>query len=154
MPNDKKIEDKFLYYWLYNLVGTNTSFIVNIIVTITAGLLYSFKVVPSPYLLLIFGVVSPIIFTLCLYFLIRNGSGEFLNEQFPKVFMSRAGNSFLMIFDICMIVGFALLIYFGPLNYFLFRFLQTVFFPGMLLFFLRVLHVGGMIGDDDFEDDL
>ena len=151
MSKDKKFEDKLLYHWLSNLVGTYTMFSVNLFVTLTLGLLYSFKIVPSPYILLVFGVVSPIIFTLCLYFFIRNGSGEFLNEPFPKVFVSRAGNTFLMMFDICLIIGFALLIYLGPFDYFLFRFLQTMFFPGMLLFFLRVLYVNS--GSDNSDDD-
>jgi len=145
MPEDNNFENSLLYHWLRNLVGTNTAFSFNLFITLTAGLLYSFKVISSPYLLLIFGVISPIIFTLCLYFFIRNGSGELLNEPFPKVFISRAGNRLLMTFDICLIIGFSLLIYLGPLNYFLFRFLQTIFFPGMLLVFLRVLYVSRLI---------
>ena len=151
MTKENNFENRLLYYWLSNLVGSYAIFSLNLTVTVIAGLIYSFKVLTSQYLLLIFGVVSPIIFTICLYFFIRNSSGEILNEPLPKAFVSRAGNRLLMIFDICLIIGFSLLIYFGPLNYFLFRFLQTVFFPGMLLFFLRVLYVSRLV--DKHEDE-
>jgi hypothetical protein len=145
MPNSDNIENRLLYQWLNNLVGSYTAFSLNLGATVVLGLLYSFNIIPSPYLLLIFGVISPIIFTLCMYFLIRNGTGELLNEPLPKVFVSRAGNRILMIFDICLIIGFSVLIYLGPLNFFLFRFLQTVFFPGMLLLLLRLIYVGIII---------
>lgn len=130
-----------LNHWLENLVGTSNSFSVNLFITVSFGLLYSFKVLTSPYVLLLFGVISPVLFTICLYFFIRNSKGEFLNEPFPMIFISRAGNKLLMTFDICLIIGFALLIHFGQLNYFIFRFLQTVFFPTMLLVFLRILFI-------------
>lgn len=141
MSEDIDFENSLLYHWLKNLVGTYISFSINLFITLTFGLFYSFKIFPSPYILLIFGVISPIIFTLCLYFFIRNGSGAILNEPFPKPFITRSGNKLLMTFDIVLIIGFALLIYLGYLNYFIFRFLQTVFFPGMLLVFLRVLFI-------------
>jgi hypothetical protein len=152
MPENNNFENRLLYHWLVNLVGTNTIFSLNLFLTLAAGLIYSFKIFPSPYILLIFGVVSPILFTICLYFIIRNGSGEVLAEPLPSVFLSRSGNQLLMIFDISLIIGFALLIYTGFLDYFLFRILQTVFFPCMLLIFLRVLFISKMIekhGDDN-----
>ncbi len=138
-------KNSLLHHWVENLVGTSTSFSFNLIINFSAGLIYSFKILPSPYLLLLFGVISPILFTLCLYFFIRNGSGQLFNEPLPLVFISRAGNRLLMTFDICLIIGFALLIFWGPLNYFLFRFLQTVLFPCMMLIFLRVLFLNKMI---------
>jgi len=153
MPEDNNFENSLLYHWLGNLVGTNTAFSFNLFVTLSTGLLYSFKVIPSPYLLLIFGVISPIIFTICLYNLIKNGSGYLMNEPLPKAFVSRSGNQLLMTFDIFLIIGLSLLIYLGPLNYFLFRFLQTLFFPGMLLFFLRVLYVSRLIEKNDRKDE-
>jgi hypothetical protein len=153
MPEDIKFENSLLYYWLRNLVGTSIAFSLNLFVTLSSGLLYSFKVIPSPYLLLIFGVISPIIFTVCLYYFIKNSSGFLLNEPLPKAFLSRSGNSLLMAFDILLIIGFSLLIYFGPLNYFLFRFLQTIFFPGMLLVFLRVLYINRLIEKSDWNNE-
>ena len=137
--------NSLLHHWLGNLVGTNTSFSFNLVINLTAGLIYSFKIISSPFLLLLFGVVSPILYTLCLYSYIRNGSGNILNEPLPLVFVSRAGNRLLMTFDICLIIGFALLIYFGPLNYFVFRFLQTLFIPCMMLIFLRVIFISNII---------
>jgi len=145
-------ENNILYHWLENLVGSNNSFLINLFITLTFGFLYSFKVLPSPYILLVVGVISPIIFTLILYSYIRNGSGEFLGQAFPKAFISRASNKLLMTFDICLIIGFALLIYLGFLDYFFFRFLQTIFFPGMLLVFLRILYLN--TGIQNFRDDL
>lgn len=146
-------KNNLLHHWMVNLVGTNTAFSFNLTINLSAGLMYSFKVLPTPYLLLLFGVISPILFTLCLYSFIRNGSGYLLNEPLPLVFVSRAGNRLLMTFDICLIIGFALLIYWGPLNYFLFRFLQTVFFPCMMLVFLRFLFINSMIEKHGGESD-
>lgn len=150
---NNSLENSLLYHWLKNLVGSSTLFSFNLFTNLTAGLLFSFKVFTSPYLLLLFGVFSPILFTLCLYNFIRKGSGIILNESFPKAFVSKGGSLLLMTFDICLIIGFALLIYFGPLNYFLFRFLQTVFFPGMMLVFLRLLYISRMIENNEGESD-
>jgi len=154
MPENINFENKLLYHWLTNLVGSNSLFSLNLIVTISAGIAYSFKISQSPYILLLFGVISPIIFTLCLYSFVRNSSGSILNEQIPRAFLSRTGNLMMMLFDIFLIIAFALLIYFGYLNYFIFRFLQTIFFPGMMLIFLRVLFISRIIekhGDDESE---
>lgn len=144
MPKDPKIKNNILSHWTINLVGTGNIFLFNLLINLSGGLLYSFKIIPSPFLLLIFGIVSPVLFTLCLYSYVRNSSGMLLNESLPMAFVSRSGNRLLMTFDICLIIGFALLIFFGPLDYFLFRFLQTLFFPCMLLIFLRVLHLSNI----------
>lgn len=151
MPEDFKFEDTLFYHWMENLVGSNTTFSINLSITLTIGFLYSLKVLTSPFVLLIFGVISPIIFTLCLYSFIRNGKGELFGESFPKAFLSRASNKFLMAFDISLIIGFALLIYYDYTNYFFFRFLQTIFFPGMLLVFLRTLFINS--NTQNFNDE-
>jgi uncharacterized SAM-binding protein YcdF (DUF218 family) len=52
----------------------------------------------------------------------------------------------MMLFDVCVIISFASLIYTNILNYFLFRFLQTIFFPTLLLIFLRILYISHLIG--------
>ncbi|RPH31169.1 MAG: hypothetical protein EHM93_14785 [Bacteroidales bacterium] len=153
MPEKFNIRNSLLSHWTTDLIGTSSSFSFNLIVHITAGLLFSFKVLTTPYLLLLFGVISPILFTLCLYSIIRNGTGQLFNEPLPSTFISRSGNRVLMTFDICLIIGFALLIYFGPLNYFLFRFLQTVFFPCMMLVLLRLVFLSSMIERYDNEDE-
>lgn len=140
-------------HWSANLVGTSTSFSINLFINLMGGLVYSFKVLPSIYLLILFGVVSPILFTLCLYDFIKNSSGSFLGDSIPGAFVSREGNRMLMLFDIILIIGFALLIYFGPLNYFLFRFLQTVFFPCMMLVLLRFIYLNQMNQKSDGNDE-
>lgn len=152
MSEDNRFESSLLYRWMGDLVGTYSAFLFNLFVTITIGLLYSFNVFQSPFILLIFGVISPTIFTLCLYFFIRNISGNILNEPFPRAFITRAGNRLLMSFDIFLIVVFSLLIYLGPLNFFIFRFLQTIFFPVMLLVFLRALYVSKLTGKNEEKD--
>jgi len=154
MSKENNFENSLLYYWLTNLVGSNAMFSFNLIITITAGIAYSFKMVSSPYILLIFGVISPIIFTLCIYHFVRNSSGYILDEQLPGAFRSRFGNTLLMLFDICLILAFATLIYLNYLNYFFFRFLQTILFPGMMLIVLRVLFISGMIERHGDEDDM
>ena len=144
MSEGTNIKNSLFSHWTLNLVGTSTSFSINFFINLIGGLIYSFKVVPSIYLLILFGIVSPILFTLCLYDFIKNCSGDFLGEAIPGAFVSRSGNRMLMLFDICLIIGFALLIYFGPLNYFLFRFLQTVFFPCIMLVLLRFIYLSRM----------
>lgn len=152
MSEFNKAEDKLLYHWVKNLVGTSNAFSINLFISLTVGLLYSFKVLPSPYILFIFGVISPIIFTVCMYFFIGSFSAGILNNQLPAVFKSRVGNKLLMTFDIFLVIGFALLIYLDYLNYFVFRFLQTVFFPSMLLVMLRVLYISKELERFDQED--
>jgi hypothetical protein len=153
MPEDFPFKNSLLSHWTNNLIGTSTSFSFNLFIHLTAGLLYSFKVITSPYLLLLFGVISPILFTLCLYSFIRNGTVRLFNEPLPSAFISRSGNRTLMTFDIFLIIGFALLIHFDMLNYFLFRFLQTVFFPCMMLVFLRFVFLSSIIERHDNEDE-
>lgn len=153
MPEDANFENKLLYHWLTNLVGSSSMFSLNLLITVLAGIGFSFKIIQSPYVLLLFGVISPIIFTLCLYNFVRNSSGSILNEQIPKAFLSRTGNLMMMFFDVFLIIGFALLIYLGYLNYFIFRFLQTIFFPVMMLIFLRVLFISRMIEKHDGEEN-
>lgn len=140
-------------HWSANLVGTSTSFSINLLITLMGGLVYSFKVLPSIYLLILFGIVSPILFTLCLYDFVKNSTGTFLGESIPSAFVSRDRNRMLMLFDIFLIIGFALLIYFGPLNYFLFRFLQTVFIPCMMLVLLRFIYLNQLNQKNDGDDE-
>lgn len=146
MKKFRQVENTLLYYWVKNLVGSGSSFAFNLTLTLVFGILYSFSVVPSPYILLVFGVVSPVIFTVCLYFTIRHVSELMPGMVFPRVLLSANTNTLMMVFDVCSIVGFASLIYYNILNYFFFRFLQTIFFPALLLIFLRILYVSHLIG--------
>lgn len=134
--------NKLIRHWTKNLVGTRNGFFINLTITLLSGFLYSFKVIPFPFMLLIFGVVSPVIFTVCLYTMIFDSHGLIDIESFPKAFLSRSGNRLMMLFDILLIIGFALLINANVINNLLFRFLQTVFFPATLLVLLRIIYLG------------
>lgn len=127
-----------IFYWIENLVGSNSKLVFNMLVSAAGGLLYSFGVWPAVYVLAIFGVLSPILFTLCLYSLIPM-LGNTRDNPFPGIFRSPSRSAFLMILDMTIIVTLALLIQLNVLNYFFFRLLQTVVFPVMMLFILRIM---------------
>lgn len=133
-------------YWVRNLVGNTGRFSTNILITVLGGCLYSFGLFSSHVMLLIFGVVSPVLFTFCLYFYIRQVAENTKDEMFPKMFSSKRSNVALMVADIIIIVGFAALIHLNYINYFFFRFLQTVLFPMLMLFMLRFLYISQEIG--------
>lgn len=122
-------------------MGTRETYTVNLFITTVGGILFSFKIFPSPYLLLVFGVVSPIIFTICTYESIKGFNKIAMGEEFPKFLTTRYSTYIAMAIDISVILLFALLIYFDLLNNFFFRFLQTVFFPLISLSILRFLHI-------------
>lgn len=131
-----------LQYWAKNLVESPSAFMFNQLVTLSAGVIYTFRIAPSGYLLFLFGVVSPIIFTLCLYGLLQSCNGEILGQPIPGIFHKKPQSQLAMIID-CLLIGlFALLIHLGYLNYFLFRFLQTIAFPLLLLTMLKGLYIG------------
>lgn len=123
------------------MVGAKETYTLNLLITIAGGLLFSFKIVPSPYMLLVFGVVSPILFTLCTYETVKSLNKSAMGVDFSKFFTTRYGTYIAMAIDIFIILLFALLIYTNLLNNFFFRFLQTVFFPVISLSILRFLHI-------------
>lgn len=130
-------EKTILSFWAQNLVESPSVFAFNFLISFVAGVLYSFKVFPSGYILFLFGVVSPIIFTICLYDLLLSSKGEIMGEPIPKAFNNGKWSKAVMIFDCSLIVLFATLIHLNVLNFFVFRFLQTVFFPLLLLSILK-----------------
>jgi len=153
MSEEFNSNKSLITHWTTNLVGSSTIFSINLLISLIGGILYSFKVTQSEFVLAFFGVVLPALFTFCLYGFIRDHAESVLANAVPKAFVLRASNRLLMLLDISLITGFALLIYFGPLNYFLFRFLQTIFFPCLLLIFLRVLFLSRVLGKFLDEDD-
>ncbi len=138
--NDEKPQkyNNLAFYWIENLVGTGSRFAFNVIISAVGGLLFSFGVWPSVYVLVIFGVLSPLLFTFCLYSLVRM-QGDDSDNPFPKFFRSQASNALVMFFDMAIIVALALLIQLNIIDYLLVRLLQTVIFPVMMLFILRIL---------------
>lgn len=137
MDIDRNHRESIISYWTKNLVESPATFAFNLLISLLAGILYSFKVVPSDYILFVFGVVSPIIFTICLYDLLLNSNGEIMGQPLPKVFHKTHLSRLVMMFDCSIIVLFAALIHFDLLNFFIFRFLQTIFFPILLLVMLK-----------------
>ncbi len=127
-------------YWTENLAGSASSYWFNILLAVAGGGLYSFGVWPSPILLAIFGVVSPLIYTLCLYHAMGHVLGNVKGHTplFGSLPMARMSNRFLVI-DMVIIVGVAVLIHLNILNYLLVRLLQTVVFPLLMLYLLRLL---------------
>lgn len=141
----EKFYNSLPYYWVKNLVGSGTAFSANMVITIVFGVLYSFKIVPSVYILVVLGAVTPLLFTFLVYSLMRESNGTILGQTMPKVFASPSSNWLFMVLDLGLVLLLAVLIYLNVLNYWLFRFLQTLFFPLMMLFFLRLLYINSEI---------
>ena len=141
----EKFYNSLPYYWVRNLVGSGATFSINMVLTVTFGIAYSFKLLPSVYILLVLGVVTPLLFTFLVYSLMRESNGTILGQAMPKVFASRNSNWLFMVLDLGLVLLLAVLIYLNVLNYWLFRFLQTLFFPLMMLFFLRLLYINSEI---------
>ncbi len=139
-----------VFYWVENLVGTGPRFLFNMLLSVFGGLMYSVGTWDYPIMLAIFGVLSPLIFTLCLYSLIRSML-ESPDNPFPKVFRSQRSNSAFMFLDMLIIIGMAILIQTNIIDYLFFRILQTIIFPALLVFMLRVLYVN--IGNDGGDTD-
>ena len=142
MPNrEPNKESNIVIHWVDNLVGTPGRFGFNMLLTMVGGTLYSFGVLPSMYMLVVFGVVSPLLFTFCLYSLIPM-LGNSDDSLFPQIFLSRGSRALVMLLDMVIIVVLALLIHVDVIDYLFFRLLQTVIFPALMLFMLRMLNVG------------
>jgi hypothetical protein len=139
-----------IFYWIENLVGSSSRFSINLLVSVIGGSLYSFKVWTSVYALVVFGVVSPLIFTFCLYFLIRymNQSDD---SPLPTVFTSRSGGTMMMMADMALIIAMAILIQVDVIDYLAFRILQTIVFPALLLIVLRAMYLS--VTEDGYNED-
>ncbi len=145
IPEDKK---NIIVHWIENLVGTGPRFTFNLLITLFGGVLYSFKIWNTIFVFIIFGVISPLIFTLCVYFLVKF-YGEIDEDTFPRFLTSKGSNTMFMIFDMSIIIILAVLIQLGILNYLFFRLLQTVIFPVVMLFMLRILYLGVFHNSED-----
>jgi hypothetical protein len=138
MQEQPQQKNSLVDYWIENLVGTGSRFFFNILISISGGVIYSFGLWPSPTLLILFGVVSPLLFTLCLYTLIKQFA-DLPDSPVPAIFSSQASNSIMMIADMVIIVVLATLIYTNVINFLFFRILQTIVFPVAMLFMLRII---------------
>jgi len=132
---EKLPNEHLLHYWTRNLVESPMAFSTNLFLTLTIGILYSFKVIQSNFILLVFGIITPVILTICLYHM----SGANLKELLPTILLKKTGRVLLAILDSSIIVLLGFLIYKGIINFFFFRFLQTVIIPVLYLVMLKVI---------------
>lgn len=133
MANQSK--EHILHFWTRNLVENPGTFSFNLFLLLTFGVLYSFRVINSPLILLVFGIITPIILTICLYHM----SGVSLQHMLPAAFHKKTSRVLLALLDCSIITTLGILIYSDTLNFFFFRFLQTVILPLLYLGMLRVL---------------
>ncbi len=139
--NSKQFTDTTIFHWARQLIGNSSNFIFNLSVVSLVGIVFAFKVATSPVLLGLFGLVNPAFLTICVYRFI---------QELPRNF-SLGGVSFaaflgkrrvwMLLTDVLIIVILSLLIFLGPLNYFIFRFLLLFLLPLMLLVGLRFLYI-------------
>lgn len=142
MSNKKpQNNNSVIFLWVQNLVGTGIRFYINLLISLTGGILYSFGIWPSTIALAIFGVVSPLLFTLCLYAILRAMNNPIAEIPFPKAFTNLRSNALMMIADMVIIIVLATLIHVDIIDYLLVRLLQTVIFPALMLFMLRLLYI-------------
>ena len=127
-----------VFHWIENLVGSGLRFQFNLLISLVGGSLYAFGIWATPIALAIFGVLSPLIFTLCLYSLMRYMANN-PDSPFPTIFTKRMSGAIIMLIDMLIIVAFAVLIHADILNFLFFRLLQTVIFPAILIVMLRVI---------------
>lgn len=128
-------KEHILHFWTRNLVEKPEAFSFNLFLFLSFGILYSFRVLQSPFILLVFGIISPVILTICLYHM----SGVSLQNLLPKTFHKKTSRVLLALLDCSIITLLGFLIYRDIINYFFFRFLQTVILPILYLIMLRVL---------------
>ena len=138
---EPKDSNGIAFNWADNLVGSNGRFAINMVLSVIGGGLYSLGLVPSMYMLVVFGVVSPLLFTFCLYSLVPL-FGKDKENPFPQVFLSRSSSALVMLFDMAIIITLAVLIHIDIIDFLFFRLLQTVIFPALMLVILRFLFLG------------
>ena len=132
---DRQPKEHILHFWTRNLVESPAAFSFNLLLLLSLGTLYSFKVIQSPVILLIFGIITPVIQTVCLYYM----SGISLQNILPSILQKKSGRILLALLDCSIITLLGFLIYHGILNFLFFRLLQTVILPVLYLVMLRAL---------------
>lgn len=139
--SDKKQKYRGLvFYWINNLVGNGAKFSFNVLASVVGGSLFSFGIWSSPFALAIFGVLSPLLFTFCIYSVIPFFS-ELPGNPLPKIFSTKRSITLAMVFDMFIVIALALLIQLDIINYMLVRLLQTIIFPVLMLIMLRIIYL-------------
>ncbi|MDI3526829.1 MAG: hypothetical protein PWR03_1012 [Tenuifilum sp.] len=134
---ERKQNEHLLHYWTRNLVESPIIFTFNLAIISVFGIIYSFRVNLSPFILLVFGILTPVILTICLYHMVGNS----LPEIIPATFSKKRNRVIFALLDCSLITILGILIFSDILNFFFFRFLQTFIVPIISLFMLRVLYL-------------
>ena len=145
----KSFSESLLFHWAKQLIGTSRNFTLNMGVASTVGIAYSFKLLTSPAWLGLFGLLNPAILTVCVYRFIRELPKEFDIGGISLSAFSGARNRIMLFADLSIIVVLATLIFFGILNYFVFRLLLLFILPVMLLVGLRFLFILFIVEQQD-----
>ena len=138
---EQNYKNSLLYRWTTDFVGSAGSFAFIAAAAVIGGFCYTFGLVPSAFLLLIFGVVLPVILTLCLYGYLLHCQVPFMGIKLFALFKVSRRSIFMRMVDCLLIMVLAALIYFDLLNYLFFRLLQTIFIPVVLLLALRSVFI-------------
>lgn len=137
----KSFSNSLLFHWTSQLIGSSTSFTFNMGIASTVGLAYSFKLITSPVLLGLFGLINPAFLTVCVYRFFQELPRGLNIGGISLSAFSGARRGLMLFGDLTIIVATASLIFFGVLNYFFFRFLLLFILPIMLLVGLRFLYI-------------
>jgi len=137
----KNFSNTTIFHWARQLIGSSSSFVFNLSTVSLVGIIYSFKITASPVILGVFGLLNPTFLTIFVYQFIKELPKDFmLGGVSMGAFFGRR-RVWMLTTDVSIIVALSLLIYFGPLNMFLFRFLLLFILPLMLLVGLRFLYI-------------
>ncbi|HUW06635.1 MAG TPA: hypothetical protein VMW01_10255 [Williamwhitmania sp.] len=136
----KTFPETLLFHWARQFIGSSFSFTLNMGIASTVGIAYSFKLTSSPVLLGLFGLLNPAFLTICVYRFMGELPEGFSIGGISLSAFSGAKKGLMLFGDLTIIVALATLIFFGVLNYFLFRFLLLFILPIMLLVGLHFLY--------------
>lgn len=142
--NNQEHSNNPLIKFFYNSFGTTQKFLFSIIISVFFGISYSFGIYDNDILLIIFGMFLPVLYIVGIYQIFR------LNKTFTdeesitiKIFKNRYSNILFMLIDISITLTLGLLIYFGILDYIIFKILVTLILPVlyqiMIKFFISLL---------------
>ncbi|MCK4663082.1 MAG: hypothetical protein KAT68_09470 [Bacteroidales bacterium] len=130
MEDNNTFKNSFVYTFFQNSLGTNHLFFINVLINIVFGTIYSFRIIDSNFLLLLFGIVLPIIYIIGLYRFIIYSKDIFKEKpKIIKLFISKDINVLFMLIDISITVFIALLIYYQVFDYVIVRLIITTLLP-------------------------
>lgn len=109
----------------------------SVLINLTLGFIYSFKIWDQPAILIIFGIILPFIYTIAIYALIRRVDFQISENVFMRLARSKRGNLLFMIIDLFILTGTGVLILEGTLDFIILRIIYTIIMP---LLFLASIH--------------